>query len=62
MVLFPTAKTTFKRVLQNQAQIDYDNENDDLYDDNGDNCDDHGDENYQKTDKYHDFLVKMYPF
>ena len=36
------------RVLQNQVQIDYDDENDDFYDDNGDNFDDYGDQNYPK--------------
>ena len=44
MVLFPAAKTTFKCVLQNQAQIDYDNENDDNCDGSGDTFDEFGDE------------------
>ena len=51
---FRPAKTTFWRVLRNQVQIDYDNENDDYYDDNGDNLYDYGDGNYQKPDKYPD--------
>ena len=46
-------KTTFQGVLQNQAQIDYDNENDDYCDDNGDDFNDFSDENYQKPDKYY---------
>ena len=32
-----------------------------IYDENCDNFDDYGDENDQKTDKYHGFLVKIYP-
>ena len=48
--------------MQNQVQIDYDNDNEDWYDDDGDNFDDYGDENYQTPDKYHGFLVKIYPF
>ena len=59
---FQLPKTTFKRVLQNQVQIDFDNENDDFCDENCNNFDDYGDENDQKTDKYHGLLVKIYPF
>ena len=59
---FRPSKTTFKRVLQNQIPIDYDDENDDYDDDNGDNFDDYDDDNDQKPDNYHDFVVKIYPF
>ena len=34
----------------------------DFCDENNNNVDDYGDENYQKTDKYHGFLLKIYPF
>ena len=61
MVLFSAAKTTLKRVLQNQVQIDFDNENDDFCDENGNSFDDYCDENDQKTDNYHGFLVKYIP-
>ena len=59
MVLFPAAKNDTKRVLQNQVQIDFDNENDDFCDENCNNFDVYGDENDQKTDKYHGLLVKL---
>ena len=39
---------TFKRVLQNQIQIDFDNENDDFCDENSNNFDDYSDKNDQK--------------
>ena len=58
---FRPPKTTYQRILQNQVQIDFDNANDDFCDENGNNFDDYGDENDQKTDKYHVFLVKIYP-
>ena len=47
--------------MQNQVQIDFENENYDFCNKNSNNFDDFGDENDQKTDKYHDFLVKIYP-
>ena len=62
MVLFPAAKNDTKRVLQNQVQIDFDDKYGDFCDENSNNFDDYGDENDQKTDKYHGFLVKLYPF
>ena len=52
-------KKTFKRVLQNLVQIDFDNENYEFDDDNGDNIDDYDNENYQNPDKYH--IDKKYP-
>ena len=59
MVLFRTSKTTFKRILQNLVQIDYDNVN---IDDNGDNIDDYDSEYDQKPDKYNGVIVKIHPF
>ena len=47
MVLFRSPKTTFKRVLQNQVQIDFDNKYGDFCDENSNNFDDHSDENDQ---------------
>ena len=52
---FQPPKTTFKRVWQNQVQIDFDNKNGDFCDEKSNNFDDYGDENDQKTDKYHVF-------
>ena len=60
LFFWPT-KTKVQRLLQNQVQIDFDNEHDDFCDENCNNFDDSGDENDQKTDKYHGFLVKIYP-
>ena len=37
-------------------------QNYDFCDENSHHFDGYGDENYQKTDKYHGFLVKIYPF
>ena len=51
-------QTTFQRLLQNQVQIDFDNENDDFCDEINNNFDDYGDEN----DQIHGFLVKIYSF
>ena len=48
VVIFRTSKTTFKRILLNQLQIDYDDENHDYDDDNGDNLDAYDDDNDQK--------------
>ena len=62
MVLFPAAKNEVLARVQNQIQIDFDNENDVFCDENSNTFDDYGDENDQKTDKYHGFLVKIYPF
>ena len=59
---FQPPKKTFKCVLQNQVQINYDDENDEYNDDNGDNIHDYDDENNQKLYTHHDFLVKLYPF
>ena len=50
--LFRLPKTTFQRVLQNQVQIDFNNENDDFCDENSNNFDGYGDENDQKTDEH----------
>ena len=36
--------------------------NDDFCNENSNNFDDNGNENDQKTDKYHGFLVKIFPF
>ena len=55
-------KTSFWRVLQNQVHIDFDNENHEFCDENSNNFDDQGDANYQKTDKYHGVLVKIFPY
>ena len=60
-VLHLLLKTTYKRVLQNLVQIDYDNENNDNNDDNGENIDDYDNENDQKPDKYHGVRLKIYP-
>ena len=48
MVLFQTSKTTFKRILQNQIPIDYDDENYEYDDENGDHYDGYDDDNDQK--------------
>ena len=45
---FRLPKTTFQRVLQNQVQIDFDDENYDFCDENINNFVDYGDENDQK--------------
>ena len=58
---FRPSKMTFQRVLQNQVQIDFDNENDDLCDENSNNFDNYGDENDQKTDKYLVFFSQNIP-
>ena len=52
----------FENTRNQPTKIDYDDEYDDNNDENSDNFDDYDDENYQKLDKYHGFLVKMYPF
>ena len=42
---FQTSKTTFKRILENQIPIDYDNENYEYDDENGDNYEGYDDNN-----------------
>ena len=59
---FWTSKLTFKRVLQNLVQMDYDYENYEYDDENGYNIDDYNNENDQKPDKCHGVIVKIYPF
>ena len=44
-----TSKTTFKRLLQNLAQIDYDNENHEYNDDNIEDCDNENDQKQTNT-------------
>ena len=55
---------TFQRVLQNQVQIDFDNENYDFCDENSNNFDDFGDENYRTPDleNYVAIMLERKPF
>ena len=50
--------------MQNQAKIDYDNDNEDCYDDYGDNFDNYGDENYRTPDleNYVAIMLERKPF
>ena len=59
---FRPSKTTFSCVLQNQAQINFDNKNDYFCDENSHIFDDYGDENDQKKTNTMPFKSIYTPF